>query len=116
LIEWEKSMRKLLTIVLIVMGVQSAAAAEWSTDVSGSRATTLTCKGNGQVGVFYFENNGAQADKGCTAHCEWVDNKGNVDPTEGGKWNIDEHYKGAKGSVSPGFDIITSQNAKLSCE
>ena len=109
-------MRKLLTIVLIVMGVQSAAAAEWSTDLSGSRATTLTCKGNGQVGLFYFENNGAQADKGCTAHCEWVDNKGKVEPTNSPKWNIDEDYKGAKGSVSVSFNILTSQNAKLSCD
>jgi hypothetical protein len=108
-------MRKLLTIVLIAMGVQLAAAAEWSTDVSGSRATTLTCKGNGQVGVFYFENNGFQADKGCTAHCEWVDNKGTVEPSNSPKWDIDADYKGTKGSVSVGFDIVTSQNAKLSC-
>ena len=99
-------MSKLSTIVLILAGVHSAPAAEWSTDISGSRATTLTCKGNGKTGVFYFENNGAQADKGCTAHCEWVDNKGNVDPSNAGKWDIDEGYKGARGSVSVNFDIL----------
>jgi len=110
------SMRKLLTIVLLTMGIQSATAADWSTDLSGSRATTLTCKGNGRVGVFYFENNGAQADKGCTAYCEWVDNKGNVEPSNSNKWDIDENYKGAKGSVSLNFDIVDSRNAKLSCE
>ncbi|MBR0851597.1 hypothetical protein JQ543_27900 [Bradyrhizobium diazoefficiens] len=68
------------------------------------------------MGVFYFENNGAQADKGCTAHCEWVDNKGHVEPTNGGKWDIDEDFKGAKGSVSLDFDIIDSQKARLSCD
>lgn len=108
-------MRILLTMVLAVMGVQSATAANWSTDLSGSRATTLTCKGNGPVGIYYFENNGAQADKGCTAHCEWVDHKGNVEPSNSSKWDIDENYKGAKGSVTKSFDILESRNAKLSC-
>jgi len=108
-------MNKLLAVALALMSVHSAAAADWSTDLSGSRATTLTCRGNGRVGVYYFENNGAQADKGCTAHCEWVDDKGNVNPSDGGKWDIDENYKGAKASVSLNFDIKDSRNAKLSC-
>jgi hypothetical protein len=109
-------MRDSLMIVLIMVSVQSAAAADWSTDLSGSRATTLTCKGNGQVGVFYFENNGAQADKGCSAYCEWVDDNNKVVPTNSTKWDIDEHYTGAKGSVSLSFNIVTSQNAKLTCD
>ncbi len=108
-------MRTFIAVMSLMVSVHVAMAAEWSTDLSSSRATTLTCKGNGKVGVFYFENNGSQADKGCVAHCEWVDTKGKSETSDSPKYDIPEDFKGSKASVSLSFDILESKNAKLTC-
>lgn len=106
-------MRTVISIVLVVFGCHSALA-DWSTAESGSRATKLTCKGMGRVGVYYIENNGWQAEH-CKVHCEWLETAGSRPVSSDGGFDVEKDFKGAKASVSPSIDITMSQNADISC-
>jgi hypothetical protein len=109
----EKNMRALISIFVVVAGCHSALA-DWSTAESESRATKLTCKGMGRVGVYYIENNGWQAEH-CKVHCEWLETAESSPFSSDSGFDVEQDFKGAKASISPNVNISLNQNATITC-